>query len=286
MHLDRPAAHGRRVPLTTGPEGRRRARRPGPPGVLARPSPSPWPARGWDVAITGRTRRAGEGRDHSDTGEGRIIPGSLEETEAAIRSSGSAALSMAADLHDRRSLGAAVDRVIADWGGVDLLVNNAVDTGPGSMVPILELPVAQLEAKFGRQRGGSAGARAGRAPRDVQRGSGAIVNVTSHTATADPPGPVGQGGWELGYAASKRRCTASPPSWPWNMARQGIRAFNLDPGYVETERQLVNAAALGFGGSHGPPGHRHPFRPPPWCGWPTTPKSSRTVRPSGPRSWP
>ncbi len=39
-----------------------------------------------------------------------------------------------ADLHDRHALRGAVARVVEAWGGVDLLVNNAVDTGPGSMV--------------------------------------------------------------------------------------------------------------------------------------------------------
>jgi NAD(P)-dependent dehydrogenase (short-subunit alcohol dehydrogenase family) len=31
---------------------------------------------------------------------------------------------------------------------------------------------------------------------------------------------------------------------------RGIRAYNLDPGYVETERQVVNAAALGLVGHY------------------------------------
>ncbi len=31
---------------------------------------------------------------------------------------------------------------------------------------------------------------------------------------------------------------------------RGIRAFNVDPGYVETERQQVNAAALGLVGHY------------------------------------
>src|ERR1700737_1981092 len=103
---------------------------------------------GWDVAVTGRTVRAGDGRDDSDTGEGRSLPGSLEETAAIVRASGRNALELVADLHDHSALRSAVDQVIAHWGGVDLLVNNAVDTGPGSMVPIVDLGVEQLEAKL------------------------------------------------------------------------------------------------------------------------------------------
>jgi NAD(P)-dependent dehydrogenase (short-subunit alcohol dehydrogenase family) len=205
---------------------------------------------GWDVAITGRTRRAGEGRDHSDTGEGRVIPGSLDETAAAIRSTGRSALPVVADLHDHRSLVDAVDRVMADWGGVDLLVNNAVDTGPGSMVPVLELPVGQLQAKLDANVVAPLVLVQAVLPGMIERGGGTIVNVTSHTATADPPGPVGKGGWGLGYAASKAAVHRFAPLLAVELGSQGIRAFNLDPGYVETERQLVNAAALGLVGHY------------------------------------
>ena len=205
---------------------------------------------GWDVAITGRTRRAGEGRDDSDTGEGRVIPGSLEETEAVIRSSGRSALAVEADLHDHPGLGRAVDRVMAAWGGIDLLVNNAVDTGPGSMVPVLELPVAQLEAKLDANVVAPLILVQAVLPGMIERGGGIIVNVTSHTAVGDPPGPVGKGGWGLGYAASKAAMHRFAPLLAVELGNQGIRAFNLDPGYVETERQLVNAAALGLVGHY------------------------------------
>jgi hypothetical protein len=39
------------------------------------------------------------------------------------------------------------------------------------------------------------------------------------------------------------------------LAESGVRIHNLDPGYVETERQKVNAAALGLEG-------RYPGAPP------------------------
>ena len=43
---------------------------------------------GWDVAITGRTVREGDGRDDSDTGGGRALPGSLEGTASSVSGSG------------------------------------------------------------------------------------------------------------------------------------------------------------------------------------------------------
>ncbi len=205
---------------------------------------------GWDVAITGRTVRTGEGRDDSDTGEGRPLPGSLEETAALVRDNGTDCLELAADLHDLDALRHVVSRIIATWGGVDLLVNNAVDTGPGSMVTVLDLSVAQFEAKLEANVVAPLVLVQAVLPGMLERGGGTIVNVTSHTATADPPGPVGNGGWGLGYAASKAALHRIAPLVAVEHGDQGIRAFNVDPGYVETERQVVNAAALGLAGHY------------------------------------
>jgi NAD(P)-dependent dehydrogenase (short-subunit alcohol dehydrogenase family) len=205
---------------------------------------------GWDVAVAGRTRRAGEGRDDSDTGAGRELPGSLDETAARIRATGRAALEIVADLHDHASLRRGVDTVLAEWGGIDLLVNNAVDTGPGSMVPILELTIDQMEAKLDANMVAQLVLVQAVLPGMLARGGGVIVDVTSHTATADPPGPVGQGGWGLAYAASKAAFHRIAPMVAVEMGEGGIRAFNVDPGYVDTERQQVNAAALGLVGHY------------------------------------
>jgi NAD(P)-dependent dehydrogenase (short-subunit alcohol dehydrogenase family) len=207
-------------------------------------------AGGWDVAVTGRTRRSGEGRDDSDIGAGRAIPGSLEETAAAVRSTGRRALELVADLHDRPALVRAVDRVVGEWGGVDLLVNNAVDTGPGSMVPVVDLTVEQLESKLRANVVAQFVLVTSVLPGMLERGSGVIVDVTSHTATADPPGPIGQGGWGLAYAASKAALHRFAPLLAVELGDRGIRAYNVDPGYVETERQQANAAALGLVGRY------------------------------------
>jgi NAD(P)-dependent dehydrogenase (short-subunit alcohol dehydrogenase family) len=205
---------------------------------------------GWDVAVTGRTQRAGEGVDDSDTGEGRSIPGSLEETASLIEAAGARAMPLVADLHDRVALTAATDAVRDRWGRVDLLVNNAVDTGPGSMVPVMDLTLDQMEAKLDANAVAPLLLIKALLPGMLDAGGGMIVNVTSHTATADPPGPVGEGGWGLAYAASKAALHRFAPILAVELGARGIRAVNLDPGYVETERQLVNADSLGLTGRY------------------------------------
>jgi hypothetical protein len=167
-----------------------------------------------------------------------------------VRGRGVGALELVADLHDPPALRSAVARVVEAWGGVDLLVNNAVDTGPGSMVTVLDLTVAQFEAKLAANVVAPFVLVQAVLPGMLESGRGTVVNVTSHTATADPPGPVGQGGWGLGYAASKAALHRMAPLLAVELGDRGIRAINVDPGYVETERQQVNAAALGLVGRY------------------------------------
>jgi NAD(P)-dependent dehydrogenase (short-subunit alcohol dehydrogenase family) len=205
---------------------------------------------GVDVAVTARTVREGDGTDESDAGDGRPIPGSLDTTAAQIEATGRRTMVVAADLHDHGSLVAAVERVGHEWGRLDVLVNNAVDTGPGSMVPFADLTVSQLERKLMANVVAQAVVLKAALPLMAAGGGGVVVDVSSHVATGDPAAPVGHGGWGLAYAASKAAFHRFAPILALELAGQGIRIYNLDPGYVETERQLANAAALGLEGRY------------------------------------
>ncbi|HXW35695.1 MAG TPA: SDR family oxidoreductase [Acidimicrobiales bacterium] len=210
---------------------------------------------GFDVAITARTLHEGDAVDESDTGGGRSLPGSLDETSRAIRAIGTNVLPVVVDLHDSRSLRAAVQTTIEAWGHIDVLVNNAVDTGPGSMVPFLDLTIEQLERKLRANVVAQAVLiKAVLAPM-LRAGGGVIIDVSSHVATGDPAAPVGSGGWGVAYAASKAAFHRFAPILALELEDSGIRIHNVDPGYVETERQKVNAASLGLEG-------RYPGAPP------------------------
>ena len=205
---------------------------------------------GVDVAVTARTMHEGDGIDVSDAGQGRPVPGSLDVTAREIESLARRALPVVADLLDAASLIAAVDRVLEAWGRIDILVNNAADTGPGSMVPFLELTIEQLERKLAANVVSQAVVIKAVLPSMIEAGGGVIIDVSSHVATGDPPAAVGSGGWGLAYAASKAAFHRFAPLLALELAPFGIRTHNVDPGYVETERQLVNAAALGLEGRY------------------------------------
>ena len=167
-----------------------------------------------------------------------------------IEAAGVRALPATADLFDHQSLTAAVGDVLDQWGRIDVLVNNAITTGPGGMVSFVDLTVEQLQARLDANVVAQAVVTKAVLPAMLDAGSGTIVNVTSAVASSDPPAPVGQGGWGYGYAASKGAFHRMAGILAVELGPQGIVAVNVDPGYVDTERQLANAAANGLEGHY------------------------------------
>jgi NAD(P)-dependent dehydrogenase (short-subunit alcohol dehydrogenase family) len=200
---------------------------------------------GLDVAVTGRTVREGEGVDDSDTA-GRSVPGSLETTAALVEARGARALPVPMDLLDRSSLAAAVDRTLEGLGRIDVLVNNAVHTGPGSMLRVEDTTVEMLETKLAANVVSQFVLVRTVLPHMLERGDGTIVDVTSTVAISDPAAPAGEGGWGAAYAMSKgafhRLVGILAVEYPQ------LRFHNVDPGYVVTERMEANARALGLEG--------------------------------------
>lgn len=205
---------------------------------------------GYDVAVAARTWREGEGRDDSDTGGGRPVPGSVERTAREVEERGRRALRVRMDLLDPESLTRGVVEVLRQWGRVDVLVNNAVHTGPGSMVPVVDLDVDVLEEKLAANALAPFLLVKVVLPGMLEQGRGTIVNITSAVATSDPPAPVGAGGWGLAYAMSKGALHRMAGILAVELRDRGIRAFNVEPGYVLTERMAVNQASLGFEGRY------------------------------------
>src|SRR5262245_13083374 len=92
--------------------------------------------RGYDLVITARTLREGEGAARgASVQDPRALPvgGSLEATAELIRAAGRDALSIRLDLLERASIDAALERALAEWGHIDLLLNNGIYQGPGLM---------------------------------------------------------------------------------------------------------------------------------------------------------
>jgi NAD(P)-dependent dehydrogenase (short-subunit alcohol dehydrogenase family) len=200
---------------------------------------------GLDVAITARTVHEGDGVDDSDTA-GRPMPGSLDTTLSEIEARGGRALAVPMSLLDRDSLTGAVQTVLDEWGRIDVLVNNAVHTGPGSMLRFDDTTIEMIETKLEANVVSQVILIKAVLPHMVERGDGIIVNVTSAVAITDPSAPAGEGGWGSAYAMSKgafhRLAGILAVEYPT------LQFHNVEPGYVVTERMEVNAKNLGLDG--------------------------------------
>jgi len=212
--------------------------------------------RGFDVAITARTRREGEHREPSladDPLGAAPLPGSLETTAALIAERGREALSIPMDLLDRDSVGAAARRVVDAWGRVDVLVNNAVYTGQGSLDHFVDLPMERIETLFEANVFAQIHLTRLLLPTLLAQGSGVIVNVTSHVAENDPPAPAGSGGWGFGYGATKGAFHRMAGILAVELDGRGVRIHNLDPGFVLTEAMERTQKEHGFTRLRGAP---------------------------------
>jgi NAD(P)-dependent dehydrogenase (short-subunit alcohol dehydrogenase family) len=90
-------------------------------------------------------------------------------------------------------------------------------------------------------------------PGMLERGSGHIVNITSASAYRDPPAPAGKGGWGLGYGLSKAALHRIAGILDNEVAGRGVRAYNVQPGFIATERMAQDMAGHGFDVSRGAP---------------------------------
>jgi NAD(P)-dependent dehydrogenase (short-subunit alcohol dehydrogenase family) len=75
---------------------------------------------GYDVVCSARSSEASRGR----------LPGTIEATAAEVREAGRRALPVALDVRDEEGVAALAERVFAEWGRCDLIVNNAALAPP------------------------------------------------------------------------------------------------------------------------------------------------------------
>ena len=207
--------------------------------------------KGFDVAITARTLTEG---DFSPEPSGLFpdsLPGSLEETAYEIQSLGMKAYPFYLDLMDKDSLVPTAEDIISTVGKIDMLLSNAVYSGPGNYGRFLD---GNLEDAADRVFGNITAQMFFLHPilsSMVNRGGGLLLFMTSAAAYSLPFAMPGEGGWGTAYTVSKGGFHRLAIQLAYEYGSEGIVAFNLQPGLVATERvKLVrgpveNVASLG-----------------------------------------
>jgi NAD(P)-dependent dehydrogenase (short-subunit alcohol dehydrogenase family) len=208
--------------------------------------------KGFDVVVTARTLEEGEAFEHgSRDSEVRALPGSLRETARAVEALGARALALRLDLLDLGSIDAAVEAALTHWGRIDLLVNNGIYQGPGTMNPVAELTLAQMQALFQGNVFSQVHLVQRCLPHMLARGAGCIVNVVSESGMRDPPGPIGKGGWGFAYSASKAAFIRLAGVLRVEYAHTPLLFYNMEPGFVLTEAMLLREDMQAFAALYG-----------------------------------
>jgi NAD(P)-dependent dehydrogenase (short-subunit alcohol dehydrogenase family) len=163
----------------------------------------------------------------------------IVETAAAITAAGGAALAIPADVADGVAMIGAVDRAVATFGSVDILVNNAAIIGPiGSFI---DNDAAEWSATISVNLLGTVHGCKAVLPQMIASGRGKIINLSGGGATAGRPR-------FSAYAASKAAIVRLTETLAEELRPHNIQVNAIAPGAVNTrmlDRVLAAGAAAG-----------------------------------------
>ena len=211
--------------------------------------------RGFHVVVTGRTVDEGGGVNPST---GRALTGSLSSTLAAIEAVGGSGRMIRHDVLDVDLASTPIDDVFAHEGRLDVLVNNAVYVGPGNDSLFADNDPADIVKRVT----GNLTAPLLLTRRFVERVvdqtphprlgvAGWVVDITSDAGRRTPERMAGNGGWSLVYAATKAGFHRIADMVAHEYGHRGVRAINVNPGLVATERVLDSGTSLAWITEHG-----------------------------------
>jgi NAD(P)-dependent dehydrogenase (short-subunit alcohol dehydrogenase family) len=203
---------------------------------------------GADVAITARTVEP----------RGDDLTGTIHETAAAVEQAGGKALAVAADLQRPADREGIVAEVLAAFGRVDILVNNAADTGDNVFRGFWETTAEEWASQVDLNLNAMYSLMRACAPSMRDNGRGLIVNLGSMRDI--PEGLNGMGGRindevRLGaaYPTSKVAVFAMSTLVAQELAEANIAVVTMNPGGAATESFVHNAKRFGWDPAWGTP---------------------------------
>jgi short-subunit dehydrogenase len=147
----------------------------------------------------------------------------LELAAQELRQSGVRVLTVPTDVSKRADLERLVEAAVAEFGGIDVLVNNA---GIEAFRAFHDIPVEQIEATILTNTVGSIVLTRLVIPVMQKQGWGRIINMASTAAIQAPP-------YGATYAATKASLLQFSMSLRLEYAGSGISATAICPGFTE-----------------------------------------------------
>jgi NAD(P)-dependent dehydrogenase (short-subunit alcohol dehydrogenase family) len=148
-----------------------------------------------------------------------------EEAVAAIRERGGTAAFVHHDVTSEDDWRSAVERVIADHGRLDVLVNNA---GLGDLAPIEETTLADYERTIAVDQTGVFLGMKACADALKASGHGSVINISSIFGTS------GGFGTSPAYHAAKGAVRTLTKNVALHWATDGVRVNSIHPGFIRT----------------------------------------------------
>ena len=182
--------------------------------------------------VTGASRGIGEAIAHMLAGAGakvvvcsRKIEG-VQPVADAINAAGGTALAVACHTGKREQVQALVQRAVAEWGRVDIAVNNAA-TNP-HFGPMLDSEESQWDKTYEVNVKGYFWLAQAAAPHMERAGGGSIINIAS-VAGLQPATAMGI------YSISKAAVIAMTKQLAQELGYAKIRVNALAPGLIKTK---------------------------------------------------
>ena len=156
------------------------------------------------------------------------LPGSggLDETIGQIQAVGRRALRLTGDVTDPADLQAAMDRIAAEWGKLNVAANCA---GIAHATPAENLPLAQWQRMIDINLTGVFLSCQAEARLMLPQGRGAIVNIASMSGVI-----VNRGLNQAHYNSSKAGVIHLTKSLAMEWSDRGVRVNSISPGYTLT----------------------------------------------------
>jgi len=177
-------------------------------------------AAGATVYVTGR----------STEGAQATLPGSVEATAREVSEAGGRGIAAPCDHRDDRAVAALFERVRADEGRLDVLVNNAFLIPPEltSGRNFWEVPLSNWDDMIDIGTRSAYAASHFAAPLMIPQGSGLIANISSSGAA--------EYAWHVAYGVGKAALDRFTGDAAHELRPHGIAVISLWPGLVLTER--------------------------------------------------
>jgi NAD(P)-dependent dehydrogenase (short-subunit alcohol dehydrogenase family) len=190
--------------------------------------------------VTGASRGIGLAVARGLAAEGAtvvMVARGEDDLAAAARTVDGATITVAADTTDDASVRAMVERVVAELGGVDVLVNAAAQpAGGGPVPPLAELPDAAVQADFDTKVLGYLRTARAVAPHMTSQGWGRIVNISGLNARRTG---------SISGAIRNVAVAALTANLADELGPHGVNVTVVHPGMTITERSPATFARMG-----------------------------------------